>query len=214
MSFWKLSVSFRHLPCDLDVRAISAQLCAWACGGDLRRKRSSASTPTHFTRGPAGRAPHAATELGPSPDFPGRGRRPKSTADTLDSRPQPPPKPQLPTVTLTAHCHIPLAHFTFPTAHCHTPHPPTVTPHCHCHIPITQSHTHTHCTVSHPHHPLSHTPATHSHTYPHLPLSPTKRPRPLCCLWRYIFYFQMLQGGERACLGPHAGLLPSTIELF
>lgn len=71
-------------------------MCAWACGGDLHRKRSSASTPTHFTRGPAGRAPHAATELAPSPDFPGRGRRPKPTADTLDGRPQPPPKPQLP----------------------------------------------------------------------------------------------------------------------
>lgn len=69
------------LPCDLGLRFISAQFCARAHGGDLHPKRRSASTPTRFTRGRAGRAPHTAAE---------------SAAHTLDPTPQPPPVPQLP----------------------------------------------------------------------------------------------------------------------
>lgn len=73
----------------MDARSVSAQLGSWARCEDLHPKRRSASTPTRFTRGPGGRAPH-------TPHSPGRERRPKAAAETLDPGPHGPPKPQLP----------------------------------------------------------------------------------------------------------------------
>lgn len=81
------------LPCD--VRSIPAPL-SWAHGEDLHLKRRPASTPTRFTRGPASRALHSAAESAPSAHFPGRERRPRAAADTLEPTPQRPPKSQQP----------------------------------------------------------------------------------------------------------------------
>lgn len=71
--------------------------CARGPNGEARHhRRRSASTPTHFTSGSAGHAPHPATESAPSPRFPGGTGWTKAARDPLDDTPLPPTKPLLP----------------------------------------------------------------------------------------------------------------------